>query len=77
VLNTHEKGIKRAVVCVIYVKNVKGDLLLSIILKKAGHIIGQCVITVLKATRPLVPLGQVVDIKRKPHVIDAALREKT
>jgi hypothetical protein len=62
---------------VIYVKNVKEDLLLSIILKKAGYTIGQCAIIVLKVTRQLALPGQVVGTKRKPHVIDAALKAKT
>jgi hypothetical protein len=62
---------------VIYVKNVKEGPLLSIILKKAGYTIGQCVIIVLRITRLLGLLGIVQDIKRKPHVIDAALKGKT
>jgi hypothetical protein len=62
---------------VIYVKNVKEGLLLSIIVKKAGYTIDQCAIIVLRITRQLVLPGQVADTKRKPLVIDAALREKT
>jgi hypothetical protein len=62
---------------VIYVKNVKEGLLLSIILKKVGYTIDQCAIIVLRVTRQLALPGQVAGTKRKPHVIDAALREKT
>jgi hypothetical protein len=62
---------------VIYVKNVKEDQLPSIILKKVGYTIGQCAIIVLRITRLPDLLGIVQDIKRKPHVIDAALKGKT
>jgi hypothetical protein len=70
------KGTKRAVVCVIYVKSVKEGQLPLTIGKKIGSITDQCATIALKVIKLLDQHGSVQVTKRKPHVIDAALRGK-
>jgi hypothetical protein len=71
------KGHKKGGVCVIFVKNVKEDQLLSIIRRAIEFIIGRLATIVLKILKQPGTHGQDQDIKRKCPVIVVDSQDKT